>query len=152
MRRKSQGTWQILPSLGVPVTHWQEPHTQVIHGAGMKLITCFQKGAALVSSSFQYVSQHNAKCSHWSTKLEVVGNLATSSMTNTPKQPQHFPVSFVLSIWNSRKVDSSNIFCLSKCLPHLITQNLQLKVEGVITLALVRFCVQHLTERTQFKG
>lgn len=46
--------------------YWQESYTG--HSWGwMKLINCFQEGAALVSS-FQYVPEHNAKCSHWSLK------------------------------------------------------------------------------------
>jgi hypothetical protein len=70
---RSQVTWQIIPSLGV-LSHTGKSHPQVTHGVGMKLIICFQKRMALLSSSSQYVSRHNAKCSPclWSHKWLVL--------------------------------------------------------------------------------
>lgn len=96
--------------LRVYLSHTGTSLTQVTHGPGMKLITCFQKGAALVSSSFQYVSEHDAKCSLWFPNGSKSSYLRDNvCLWVTAK----FPASSVFSLQNSREVDSSTAFWLS---------------------------------------
>lgn len=96
--------------LRVYLSHTGTSLTQVTHGAGTKLITCFQKEAASVSSSFQYVSEHEAKCSLWSPN-----GLKSSYLRDdvclwiTAK----FPASSIFSLQNRRKVDRSTASWLS---------------------------------------
>lgn len=63
----SQETWQVI-LLWVCLSHTGKSHPQVTHGAGKKLITCFETEHPCFSSSSQYVSKHNAKCLPWSRK------------------------------------------------------------------------------------
>lgn len=107
----------------VYLSHTGKSQTQVTRGAGMKLITCFQLWSPLALNMFLNLMQ-NAHVGLWSPKW--FGFWLPQGWRTPLSNNKTVQWASVFIFQDSRKVDSSTAFCLSKCLPPFGTQNLHI--------------------------